>query len=78
MQNFTADDLLFYLYNEMEGTKPGVLYSELQENWALNEKYMVLKEMIERLSKMSLLKPRKQSVDAILNYASTINTVTSI
>ena len=78
MQNFTTDDLLFYLYNEMDDTETSLWCNELQENWALNEKFLVLLEIHQRLSKMPLLKPRKQSIDAILNYASTVTTVSSM
>lgn len=70
MRNFTTDDLLLFLYNEMENSDAVLLQQQLTYDWAANEKMQVFKEMTERLSAMPLAEPRSKSVDAILRYAS--------
>lgn len=45
------------------------LEKELQSNWALREKLQVLKESEKRLEKLRLQSPRRQTIDAILEYA---------
>ena len=51
--------------------------SELDANWALKEKYQVMKESYDRLNKMKLFSPRRQTVEAILKYASNKSVINS-
>lgn len=76
MRNFTTDDLLLFLYDEMDNNDAVLLKQQLTHDWATNEKFEVFKEMTQRLSRMPLIKPRRKSVDDILRYASS-GTVTS-
>ncbi len=68
MPNFTPENLLLYMYNEMNEEERSEMERELQKNWSLNEKLLVLKEAEDRLNKMSLKSPRQKTVDAILQY----------
>ena len=69
MPNFTTEDLLLFIYNEMSNTEKSALEQELETNWALREKLQVLKESEQRLQKLKLQAPRFQTVDAIMEYA---------
>jgi hypothetical protein len=69
MVNSTLEDLTRYMYNELPPQQQARIESELQNNWALREKYSVLKESFKRLERMKLQSPRQQSVNAILKYA---------
>ena len=69
MPNFTTEDLLLFIYNEMSNTEKSALEQELETNWALREKLQVLKESEQRLQKLKLQAPRFQTIDAIMEYA---------
>ena len=69
MRNFTTEDLLLYLYDDMKELEKAALENELQNNWALREKFQVLKEAKKRLQKLQLHSPLKRSIDSILEYA---------
>jgi hypothetical protein len=69
MPNFTTEDLILFMYNEMSEPEKASLEQELQSNWALREKLQVLKESEQRLQKMSLQSPRRQTIAAIMEYA---------
>ncbi|MGI8950677.1 MAG: hypothetical protein ACR2FN_03725 [Chitinophagaceae bacterium] len=77
MQNFTTEDLLLYLYNEMKELEKAALENELQNNWSLKEKFQVLKEAKNRLQKLQLHSPLKRSIDSILQYANHVLKVSS-
>ncbi|HXL55466.1 MAG TPA: hypothetical protein VN958_04365 [Chitinophagaceae bacterium] len=70
MVNSTLEDLVLYMYNELNPSQKAQIEKELREDWVLREKYTVLKEAFERLNKMNLQSPRQESVSAILKYAS--------
>jgi hypothetical protein len=69
MPNFTTEDLLLYIYDEMSNTEKSAMEQELEANWALREKLQVLKESEQRLQKLKLQAPRLQTIDAIMEYA---------
>ena len=69
MPNFTTEDLLVFMYNEMESEKSNQLEKALQNDWALQQKYNVLIEAQERLYRTPLCSPRATTVDNILRYA---------
>ncbi|MEP6682423.1 MAG: hypothetical protein ABJA35_04150 [Parafilimonas sp.] len=69
MPNFTPEDLLLFQLGELEGVKSEVITEELSSNWALREKFNVLKEAFTRLNAMKLQSPRKQTVQNIMRYA---------
>ena len=69
MPNYTTDDLLLYLYDELGTLEKEALKKELQTNWALREKLQVLRLSMQRLQTSILLKPRCQTIDAVMSYA---------
>lgn len=69
MPNFTTEDLLVYLYEEMEPAQAQELETALQTDWALHQKYQVLIEAQTNLNTYSLSSPRAASVNRILVYA---------
>lgn len=68
MINFTPEDLLEYHYGEMPTTNAAMLEKVLEEDWALNQKRMVIAEAAARLDK-SMCSPRQVVLDRILDYA---------
>ena len=70
MPNFTTEDLLVYMYNEMEPPEQVTqLEAALQNDWALKQKYEVLVEAQEKLYETSLFSPRIKTINRILEYA---------
>lgn len=69
MANFTPEDLLLYLYNEMEPASKLALEKALETDWTLREKVGVLKTSMQRLDRL-VQSPRTEVVLNILRYAS--------
>jgi len=69
MPNFTTEDLLLYMYNELKPEETSKLESTLQTEWALKQKFQVLSEAEERLNHTRLSSPRSETVNAIMRYA---------
>jgi len=68
MTNFTPEDLLLYLYNEVSATQAIAIEDALQKDWTLREKFNVLKASMHRLDKITE-SPRTEVVLNVLNYA---------
>lgn len=69
MANFTPEDLLLYLYNEMEPASRLELEKALETDWTLREKLGVLKTSMQRLDRL-VQSPRTEVVLNILRHAS--------
>lgn len=69
MANFTPEDLLLYLYNEMEPATKLELEKALETDWTLREKLGVLKTSMQRLDRL-VQSPRTEVVLNILRHAS--------
>ena len=69
MQNFTPEELVRYIYGEASPEMVQEIEKALQDNWSLQQKLMVLKESRQQLDSIQLQQPRKQAVNAILDYA---------
>jgi hypothetical protein len=69
MLNFTPEDLLLYQSGELDSVQNEAIAEELSANWALREKFTVLREAFARLNSMKLQSPRKQTIQAIMRYA---------
>lgn len=69
MANFTPEDLLLYLYNEMEPASRLELEKALETDWTLREKLGVLKTSMQRLNRL-VQSPRTEVVLNILRHAS--------
>ena len=68
MTNFTPEDLLLYLYNEMEPASKQELEKALETDWTLREKLGVLKASMQRLDRL-VQSPRTEVVLNILRHA---------
>ncbi|TBR18510.1 MAG: hypothetical protein EPO57_06220 [Chitinophagaceae bacterium] len=68
MPNFTPEDLLLYLYKEMNPEEVVAIEAALKADWTLREKMDVLKISMQRLDKIKL-SPRTEVVENVLNYA---------
>ncbi|MBS1747262.1 MAG: hypothetical protein JST21_13915 [Bacteroidetes bacterium] len=69
MPNFTPEDLLLYEAGELDNVQSKAIAEELSSNWALREKFNVLKEAFSRINSLKLQSPRAQSIQAIMRYA---------
>ena len=75
MKTYSPEDLIFYLYNEMDAQARLELEAALQENWTLREKLGVLKTSMQRLDRI-VESPRTEVILNILRHASTHQTQT--
>ncbi|HEX5154725.1 MAG TPA: hypothetical protein VFW07_24930 [Parafilimonas sp.] len=69
MPNFTPEDLLMFEAGELSEEQSKAIAEELRVNWALREKFSVLKQALTRLNSMKLQSPRKQTIQDIMQYA---------
>jgi hypothetical protein len=68
MSNFTPDDLLLYLYNDMDAATRLQVETQLEKDWTLREKLGVLKTAKDRLTRLSET-PRTEVILNILHKA---------
>ena len=68
MNNFTTEDMIRFLYNEMNAEETARLMAALEADWTLKEKFEVLKSSMTNLDTLHY-SPRRKSIDAILQYA---------
>jgi hypothetical protein len=69
MTHFTPEDLLLYLYNEMEPATKQQFEQALEADWTLREKLGVLKTSMQRLDRL-VQPPRTEVILHILRHAS--------
>ena len=68
MNNFTPEDMIRFLYNEMSAAEALSLKQALETDWTLREKFEVLKQAMTNLDTLHY-SPRPQTIHAILQYA---------
>ncbi len=68
MNNFTTEDMIRFLYNEMNAEETAQLLAALEADWTLKEKFDVLKSSMDSLDTLRY-SPRRKSIDAIMQYA---------
>ncbi|MBM3412593.1 MAG: hypothetical protein FJY19_04340 [Bacteroidetes bacterium] len=69
MKAYTPEDLVLYLYHEMDASQRKALEEAMETDWTLREKMGVLKTTLERLDQR-LESPRTEVILNILRYAS--------
>jgi hypothetical protein len=69
MSDFTPEDLISYLYGEMDACLAARVEKALDGSWALREKLSVLKASIKRLDVSPPLSPAPGTVNSIMAYA---------
>ena len=68
MNNFTTEDMIRFLYNEMSPEETSRLLAALETDWSLKEKFEVLKSSMDSLDSLHY-SPRKRTIEAILQYS---------
>ncbi|MFL5741415.1 MAG: hypothetical protein ACJ75B_14420 [Flavisolibacter sp.] len=68
MHNYTPEDLILYLYKEMDAEATAAIEKALLEDWTLREKLAVLKISMERLDSITVT-PRTEVVLNILRHS---------
>lgn len=69
MADFTTDDLLLYLYGELDTKQVNLLENALQKDWALQQKLEVLQESMLALDSSKHFRPRVKTIESIIQYA---------
>jgi hypothetical protein len=69
MPNFTPEELILFLYGDASQELVQEIEKALQYDWSLQQKLAVLRESHQHLDTVKLQQPRKQAVNAILDYA---------
>jgi hypothetical protein len=75
MQKFSTEVLIQYLYGETPQQLTIAIEEALQEDFMLFDELNTLKRTLHQLNTINLQSPRKASVNAILNYAKTTETI---
>jgi hypothetical protein len=68
MTNFAPEDLLLYLYKETSLQQAAEIEEALSDDWALREKFAVLKASMQRMDKL-VVAPRTEVVLNVLKKA---------
>ncbi len=68
MVNFTNNDVLLYINNEMQALTASSFEKQLKSDWSLKEKYELLLEANNAIQ-IPLLKPSNRVINKILAYA---------
>ncbi len=68
MSNFTPEDLLLYLYNDMDAATRLQVEGQLEKDWTLREKLAVLKTAKDRLNRLTET-PRTEAILNIMHKA---------
>jgi hypothetical protein len=68
MSIFTPEDLILYVYQETSPEKTAAIQQALANDWALQEKFNVIKTSVEQLT-TEMYAPRAETVLNVLNYA---------
>lgn len=69
MPKFTTEDLLLFLYDEMSMERKKEIEAAMHSDWALSQKYQVLKEAHDRFKSIKLASPRSKTIADIMQYA---------
>ncbi len=70
MKNFTEEDLILYLYKECTPKMAAAIEEALEDNLELKDRLTVLRRTIRQLDKLKLKSPSKETIRAIMKYAS--------
>lgn len=69
MKKIKEEDLILYLYNDCSPSLRAVIDQALEADLELKDRLAVLRRSIKQLDKLKLSSPSKQSIKAILKYA---------
>ena len=68
MDIFTPENMIRYLYNETSPEETAAITRALESDWALREKFEILKHSVEGLNGIHR-SPRPKVIESILRYA---------
>lgn len=69
MVNFTNDDVIAYIYNELPIDSFYAFEKALETNWALQEKVAIIRAVKMRLNELPVQSPSQSCIDRIMAYA---------
>jgi hypothetical protein len=69
MNSVTTDELLQYVYKETLVQRGLAIKAAIENNSRVHKEYVAIKSAKNSLNKLSLLSPRKESIDRILSHA---------
>jgi hypothetical protein len=68
MNNFTPEDMIRLLYNEVNAEERSALIQAMDNDWNLREEFEVFKQAQAHLETLHY-SPRPQSIQSIMEYA---------
>ena len=68
MNNFTTEDMIRFLYNEMNEEESRQFTEAMEADWTLKEAFELLKQSKDSLDRQ-LQSPRASTINAIMQYA---------
>jgi hypothetical protein len=68
MYNFTTDELVLHLHQQLPAHLAAALQAALLTDWALRQKFQLLQEAQQSLQALRPLKPRRKAVLSILKH----------
>ena len=68
MNNFTTEDMIRFLYNEMNTEETQQFIQAMDSDWTLKEAFELLKQSKDSLD-TPLQSPRTSTINAIMQYA---------
>jgi hypothetical protein len=68
MNNFTTEDMIRFLYNEMTTEENQQFIQAMESDWTLKEAFELLKQSKDSLD-TPLHSPRTSTINAIMQYA---------
>jgi hypothetical protein len=69
MDSVTTDELLQYVYKETLVQRGLAIKAAIENNSRVHKEYVAIKSAKSNLNKLTLLSPRKESIDRILSHA---------
>ncbi len=69
VKDFTQEDLVAFIYKDLDAGRSAEIKSALASNWKLKEEYNELVESLGVLNKMTLRSPHPSSIQLIMEHS---------
>jgi hypothetical protein len=71
-ENYSENQLLLYIYDEMDAEEKSAMDAELQVNPQLQKRFLVFKQTIKMLDELET-EPSESSIEIIMEHARKLN-----
>ncbi len=69
MVNYTNDDVILYIHNEMPAAKLIAFENAMINDWSLREKVNLLSTTMQNITNPKLISPSQRTINSIMAYA---------